>query len=176
MCNSHHISSFVEPLLRFLDINVNLRDSYYGKRRADVFVPSFDGVLNVVNVVTVDVCKKNAFKNAQFEYKRKKYANPLKELKHVRHVDYQICTFAISLYGRLGTTAVDFIDDYENLIKRRMNKRFDRRLWLNRIVFTIFKLIPEMIWKALMSVSARYRDIAVVRFDGVKACFEDIDF
>ncbi|KAL0226776.1 hypothetical protein P9112_014100 [Eukaryota sp. TZLM1-RC] len=44
-----------------------------------------------------------------------------------------------------------------------MNKRFDRRLWLNRIVFTIFKSIPKMISKALMSVSAHYEEIAVVR-------------
>ncbi|KAL0206154.1 hypothetical protein P9112_001461 [Eukaryota sp. TZLM1-RC] len=140
MCNSYHIESFVEPLLRSLDINESVRDSEYGKRRADVVVPSFDDVMNVVDVVTVDVCKKNALRNAQSEvsplddselYKRKKYANPLKELKHVRHVDYQICPFAISLYGRLGNTAMNFIDDFENLVKRRMNKRFDRRLWLN---------------------------------------------
>ncbi|KAL0213704.1 hypothetical protein P9112_005888 [Eukaryota sp. TZLM1-RC] len=175
MCNSYHIESFVEPLLRSLDINENVRDSEYGKRRADVVVPSFDDVLNVVDVVTVDVCKKNALRNAQTE-KRKKYANPLKELKHVRHVDYQICPFAISLYGRLGKTAINFIDDFENLVKRRMNKRFDRRLWLNRIVFTIFKSIPKLIPKALMSVSAHYEDIAAVRFEGVEACFEDIDF
>ncbi|KAL0216345.1 hypothetical protein P9112_008529 [Eukaryota sp. TZLM1-RC] len=184
MCNSYHIESFVEPLLRSLDINESVRDSEYGKPRADVVVPSFDDVMNVVDVVTVDVCKKNALKNAQSEvsplddselYKRKKYANPLKELKHVRHVDYQICPFAIS-YGRLGKTALNFIDDFENLVKRRMNKRFDRRLWLNRIVFTIFKSIPKMISKALMSVSAHYEEIAVVRFDGVEACFEDIDF
>ncbi|KAL0206130.1 hypothetical protein P9112_001437 [Eukaryota sp. TZLM1-RC] len=147
-----------------------------------------------ISNVTVDVCKKNALKNAQSEvsplddselYKRKKYANPLKELKHVRHVDYQICPFAISLYGRLGKTALNFIDDFENLVKKRMNKRFDRRLWLNfffkkkwlnRIVFTIFKSIPKMISKALMSVSAHYENIAAVRFDGVEACFEDIDF
>ncbi|KAL0211123.1 hypothetical protein P9112_009421 [Eukaryota sp. TZLM1-RC] len=88
MCNSYHIESFVEPLLRSLDINESVRDSEYGKRRADVVVPSFDDVMNFVDVVTVDVCKKNALKNAQSEvsplddselYKRKKYANPLKE-------------------------------------------------------------------------------------------------
>ncbi|KAL0208610.1 hypothetical protein P9112_011197 [Eukaryota sp. TZLM1-RC] len=87
-----HTESFVEPLLRSLDINESVRDSEYGKRRADVVVPSFDDVMNVVDVVIVDVCKKNALKNAQSEvsplddselYKRKKYANPLKELKHV---------------------------------------------------------------------------------------------
>ncbi|KAL0210197.1 hypothetical protein P9112_010281 [Eukaryota sp. TZLM1-RC] len=114
--------------------------------------------------------------NQDFLYKILICLQELKELKHVRHVDYQICPFAISLYGRLGKTAMNFIDDFENLVKRRMNKRFDRRLWLNRIVFTIFKSIPKMISKALMSVSAHYEEIAVVRFDGVEACFEDIDF
>ncbi|KAL0223685.1 hypothetical protein P9112_003075 [Eukaryota sp. TZLM1-RC] len=172
MCNSYHIESFVEPLLSSLDINESVKDSEYGKRRADVVVPS--GCL-----------QKNALKNAQSEvspldhselYKRKKYANPLKKLKHVRHLDYQICPFAISLYGHLGNTAMNFIDDFENLVNRRMNKRFDRRLWLNCIVFTIFKSIPKMISKALMAVSAHDEGIAVVRFDGVEACFEDIDF
>ncbi|KAL0205878.1 hypothetical protein P9112_001185 [Eukaryota sp. TZLM1-RC] len=67
MCNSYHIESFVEPLLRSLDINESVRDSEYGQRRADVVVPSFDDVMNVVDVVTVDVCKKNALKNAQSE-------------------------------------------------------------------------------------------------------------
>ncbi|KAL0210161.1 hypothetical protein P9112_010245 [Eukaryota sp. TZLM1-RC] len=172
MCNSYHIESFVEPLLRSLDINESVRDSEYGKRRADVVVPS-----GCLQEKCLEKCSIRSIPLDDSElYKRKKYANPLKELKHVRHVDYQICPFAISLYGRLGKTAMNFIDDFENLVKRRMNKRFDRRLWLNRIVFTIFKTIPKMISKALMSVSAHYEEIAVVRFDGVEACFEDIDF
>ncbi|KAL0210160.1 hypothetical protein P9112_010244 [Eukaryota sp. TZLM1-RC] len=172
MCNSYHIESFVEPLLRSLDINESVRDSEYGKRRADVVVPS-----GCMQEKCLEKCSIRSIPLDDSElYKRKKYANPLKELKHVRHVDYQICPFAISLYGRLGKTALNFIDDFENLVKKRMNKRFDRRLWLNRIVFTIFKSIPKMISKALMSVSAHYENIAAVRFDGVEACFEDIDF
>ncbi|KAL0210902.1 hypothetical protein P9112_009200 [Eukaryota sp. TZLM1-RC] len=68
-----------------LDINGNDRDSEYEKRRADVVVPFFDDVLNVVDIVTVDVCMTNALRNAQSEvssfnvselYKRKKYATP----------------------------------------------------------------------------------------------------
>ncbi|KAL0226787.1 hypothetical protein P9112_014111 [Eukaryota sp. TZLM1-RC] len=67
MCNSYHSELFAEPLLRCLDVNENVRDSEYGTQRADVAVPSFDDVLNVVDVVTVDVCKKNALRNAQSE-------------------------------------------------------------------------------------------------------------
>ncbi|KAL0216298.1 hypothetical protein P9112_008482 [Eukaryota sp. TZLM1-RC] len=159
MCNSYHIESFVEPLLRSLDINESVRDSEYGKRRADVVVPS-----GCLQEKCLEKCSIRSIPLDDSElYKRKKYANPLKELKHVRHVDYQICPFAISLYGRLGKTALNFIDDFENLVKKRMNKHFDRRLWLNRIVFTIFKSIPKMISKALMSVSAHYENIAAVR-------------
>ncbi|KAL0214297.1 hypothetical protein P9112_006481 [Eukaryota sp. TZLM1-RC] len=44
-----------------------------------------------------------------------------------------------------------------------MNQRFDRHLWLNRIVSTTFKAIPKMISKALMYVSPHYEDIAAVR-------------
>ncbi|KAL0226380.1 hypothetical protein P9112_013704 [Eukaryota sp. TZLM1-RC] len=166
------LNLFVEPLLRSLDINESVRDSEYGKRRADVVVPS-----GCLQEKCLEKCSIRSIPLDDSElYKRKKYANPLKELKHVRHVDYQIFPFAISLYGRLGKTALNFIDDFENLVKKRMNKRFDRRLWLNRIVFTIFKSIPKMISKALMSVSAHYENIAAVRFDGVEACFEDIDF
>ncbi|KAL0226881.1 hypothetical protein P9112_014205 [Eukaryota sp. TZLM1-RC] len=185
VCNSYNIESFVEPLLRFLDINENVKDSTYGKRRADVVVSSFDDVLNVVDVVTVDVCKKNALKNAQSEisaldyselYKHEKYANPLKEFKHVRHVYHQICPFAISFYGHLEKTAMNLIDDGEIHIQTRMNQLFDRRMLLNRIVFTLFKTIPKMISKDLMSVCAHHEDIAVVRFYGVEACIEDIDF
>ncbi|KAL0224393.1 hypothetical protein P9112_003783 [Eukaryota sp. TZLM1-RC] len=73
MCNSYHIESFVEPLLRSLDINESVRDSEYGKRRADVVVPSFDDVLNVVGVVTVEnnfifnLDFKNAFNSVKRE-------------------------------------------------------------------------------------------------------------
>ncbi|KAL0224334.1 hypothetical protein P9112_003724 [Eukaryota sp. TZLM1-RC] len=170
MCNSYHIESFVEPLLRSLDINENVRDSEYGKRRADVVVPS-----GCMQEKCLEKCSIRSIPLDDSElYKRKKYANPLKELKHVRHVDYQICPFAISLYGRLGKTALNFIDDFENLVKKRMNKRFDRRLWLNRIVFTIFKSIPKMISKALMSVSAHYENIAATVVLKINITFQRI--
>ncbi|KAL0206232.1 hypothetical protein P9112_001539 [Eukaryota sp. TZLM1-RC] len=35
-------------------------DDSFGKRRADLVAPGIDGVLNVVDVVSVDVCKNSA--------------------------------------------------------------------------------------------------------------------
>ncbi|KAL0235148.1 hypothetical protein GEMRC1_001730 [Eukaryota sp. GEM-RC1] len=70
MCKSYKIESFVEPLLRSLEINNSKNsdsDKTFGKRRADVIVPSVNDELTVVDVITVDVCKKSAFKDAKNE-------------------------------------------------------------------------------------------------------------
>ncbi|KAL0244852.1 hypothetical protein GEMRC1_008934 [Eukaryota sp. GEM-RC1] len=120
MCKSYKIESFVEPLLRSLKINNSKNsdsDKTFGKRRADVIVPSVNDELTVVDVITVDVCRKSAFKDAKHEvsplnsseqYKRNKYDEPLTALKHIRHVEYKLCPFAISIYGRLGRDAFVF--------------------------------------------------------------------
>ncbi|KAL0229007.1 hypothetical protein GEMRC1_013627 [Eukaryota sp. GEM-RC1] len=118
MCKSYKIESIVKPLLRSLEIN-NLKnsdsDKTFGKRRADVVVPSVNDELSVVDVITGDVCNKSAFKDAKNEVspldfskqnKKNKYDEPLTALKHIRHVEYKLCPFAISIYGRLGRDAL----------------------------------------------------------------------
>ncbi|KAL0213822.1 hypothetical protein P9112_006006 [Eukaryota sp. TZLM1-RC] len=58
MCKSFNIEAFIEPLVRKLSSDQTY-DSF-GKRRADLVAPGTDGVLNVVDVVSVDVCKNSA--------------------------------------------------------------------------------------------------------------------
>ncbi|KAL0248772.1 hypothetical protein GEMRC1_004006 [Eukaryota sp. GEM-RC1] len=189
MCKSYKIESFVEPLLRSLEpsnnCNVEKQKNFFGKRRADVVVPSSLDKLFVVDVVSVDVCKKTSLKNASSETspldiseqaKQDKYKKPLMALKHVKHVEYQLCPFAVSIYGRLGKSALIFLNDFGKILKNRMNKRFDHMLWLNRIVFTVFKTVPLIISKAFLTVSTFYEDKAVVRFDSDGCCFNDIKF
>ncbi|KAL0231253.1 hypothetical protein GEMRC1_010658 [Eukaryota sp. GEM-RC1] len=189
MCKSYKIESFVEPLLRSLEpsnnCNVEKQNQFFGKRRADVVVPSSSDKLFVVDVVSVDVCKKTSLKNASSETspldiseqaKQDKYRKPLMALKHVKHVEYELCPFAVSIYGRLGKSALNFLNDFGKIVKNMMNKRFDHTLWLNRIVFTVFKTVPLIISKALLAVSAFYEDKAVVRFDSEGCCFNDIKF
>ncbi|KAL0227593.1 hypothetical protein RCL1_003737 [Eukaryota sp. TZLM3-RCL] len=60
MCKSHKVESVIEPLLRILAENED--DHCSGQRRADVIIPSLNGRLHVVDVVTVDVCKCTADK------------------------------------------------------------------------------------------------------------------
>ncbi|KAL0246819.1 hypothetical protein GEMRC1_008025 [Eukaryota sp. GEM-RC1] len=59
MCKSYKIESFIEPLLRSLDINQHSKkENSYGHRRADLIIPSSSESLTVIDVVSVDVCKK----------------------------------------------------------------------------------------------------------------------
>ncbi|KAL0221748.1 hypothetical protein RCL1_001602 [Eukaryota sp. TZLM3-RCL] len=87
MCKSHKVESFVKPLLRKLAENED--DDSSGQRHADVIIPSPNGRLHVIEVVTVDVCKSTADKlcfsetsaldNAE-QVKRLKYEKPLSKI------------------------------------------------------------------------------------------------
>ncbi|KAL0225746.1 hypothetical protein P9112_013070 [Eukaryota sp. TZLM1-RC] len=57
MCKSFNIEAFIEPLVRKLSPH-QTGDSL-GERRAELVAPGIDGVVNVVDVVLVDVCKKS---------------------------------------------------------------------------------------------------------------------
>ncbi|KAL0228935.1 hypothetical protein GEMRC1_013555 [Eukaryota sp. GEM-RC1] len=136
MCKSYKIESFIEPLLRSLDINQHSKkENSYGQRRADLIIPSSSESLTVIDVVSVDVCKKSCNKFVTKEIspldiaeniKQRKYADPLKNLKHIVHVDYSLVPFAISISGRLGKLALKFLDEFAKVVARRTNKTFDR--------------------------------------------------
>ncbi|KAL0216843.1 hypothetical protein RCL1_007326 [Eukaryota sp. TZLM3-RCL] len=178
------VESFVEPLLRKLAENED--DDSSGQRRADVIIPSSNGrCWHVVDVVTVDVCKSTADKfcfsetspldNAE-QGKRLKYEKPLLTVKSVHHVKYELCPFAVSLFGNLGKSAPNFLQDFKVLVSGRHNKRFDSSLWTNRLVFTIFKMVPLVISRSLEAVSVILESKAGVRLDESHVCFDDIDF
>ncbi|KAL0220574.1 hypothetical protein RCL1_000428 [Eukaryota sp. TZLM3-RCL] len=183
MCKSHKVESFVEPLLRKLAENED--DDSSGQRRADVIIPSSNGTLHVVDVVTVDVCKSTADKfcfsetspldNAE-QGERLKYEKPLSKVKSVHHVKYELCPFAVSLFGNLGKSALNFLQDFKVLVSGRHNKLFDSSFWTNRLVFTIFKMVPLVISRSLEAVSAVLESKAGVRLDESDVCFDDIDF
>ncbi|KAL0219682.1 hypothetical protein P9112_005335 [Eukaryota sp. TZLM1-RC] len=96
MCKSHHIEAFVEPLVRMLS-SENEDENTFGKRRADLITPGSDGVIKVVDVVTVDVCKDSAIAFAKKDEtpfcfaekcKIKKYNEVLSQLERVEYVKY----------------------------------------------------------------------------------------
>ncbi|KAL0206672.1 hypothetical protein P9112_001979 [Eukaryota sp. TZLM1-RC] len=173
MCKNFNIDAFIEPLVRKL--SSDQIDDSFGKRRADLVAPGIDGVLNVVDIVSVDVCKNSAARlvyfadsplsNAQ-KKKIKKYEEPLAQLGRVEHVKYQFVPFAISLFGTIGPSG----------LLNRSGKTMNSTFWLNRIVFCIFKSIPTMISMALLAVGVEYERNAVSRFSNSDACLEDIEF
>ncbi|KAL0219185.1 hypothetical protein P9112_004838 [Eukaryota sp. TZLM1-RC] len=98
MCKSHRIEAFVEPLVRKLSPE-NEDENTFGKRRVDLITPGSDGVIKVVDVVTVDVCKDSAIGYANKDEtalcfaekcKIKKHNEPLSQLGRVEHVKEQI--------------------------------------------------------------------------------------
>ncbi|KAL0227168.1 hypothetical protein P9112_014492 [Eukaryota sp. TZLM1-RC] len=176
MCKSFNIEAFIEPLVRKLSSDQT--DDSFGKRRADLVAPGIDGVLNVVDVVSVDVCKNSAARlvysadsplsNAE-KKKIKKYEEPLAQLGRVEHVKYQFVPFAISLFGNIGPSGLHYLENFKKVLLNRSGKTMNSTFWLNRIVFCIFKSIPTMISKALLAIGVEYERNAVSRFSNSDA-------
>ncbi|KAL0214712.1 hypothetical protein P9112_006896 [Eukaryota sp. TZLM1-RC] len=184
MCKSHHIEAFVEPLVRRLS-SENEDGNTFGKRRADSITPASDGVIKLVDVVTVDVCKDSAFDFVKRDEtllcfaeksKIKKYNEPLSQLGRVELVKYQLVPFAVSLFGNIGISAIKFLEGFRSLIKERAGKGLNFNFWHNRIVFSILKAISEMLTKALIQLGIEYENRAIKRLDVVDACTEVIEF
>ncbi|KAL0216348.1 hypothetical protein P9112_008532 [Eukaryota sp. TZLM1-RC] len=123
MCKSFNIEAFIEPLVHKLSSDQT--DDSFGKRRADLVAPGIDGVLNVVDVVSVDVCKNSAARlvysadsplsNAE-KKKIKKYEEPLAQIGRVEHVKYQFVPFAISLFGNIGPSGLHFFENFKKSV------------------------------------------------------------
>ncbi|KAL0218355.1 hypothetical protein P9112_004008 [Eukaryota sp. TZLM1-RC] len=121
MCKSFNIEFFIEPLVNKLSSDQT--DDFFCKRRADLVAPGIDGVPNVVDVVSVDVCKNSAARLVYFadspyfnaeKRKTKKYETPLAQLGRVEHVKYQFVPFAISLFGNIGPSGLHFLNTSKN--------------------------------------------------------------
>ncbi|KAL0219999.1 hypothetical protein P9112_005652 [Eukaryota sp. TZLM1-RC] len=184
MCKSFNIEAFIEPLIRKL--TPDQTDDSLSKRRADLVAPGIDDVLNVVDVVSVDVCKNSAARlvyladslilsNAE-KKKTKKYEEPLAQLGRVEHVKYLFVSFAISLFGNIGPSGLHFFQNFKKVLLNRSRKKKNSNCWFNRIAFCIFKSIPTMISKALLAIGVEYERNAVSRFSNSDACLEDIEY
>ncbi|KAL0226999.1 hypothetical protein P9112_014323 [Eukaryota sp. TZLM1-RC] len=104
-----NLEAFIEPLVRKL--SPNQTDDSCGNRRANLVAPGINGVLNVVDVVSVEVCKNSVARllssadSPLFNAEKKKikgYEEPLVQLGGVQHVKYQFVPFTISLFGNIG--------------------------------------------------------------------------
>ncbi|KAL0216737.1 hypothetical protein P9112_008921 [Eukaryota sp. TZLM1-RC] len=133
MCKSHHIEAFVEPLVRKLSPDKE-DDNTFGKRRADLITPGSDGVIKVVDVVTVDVCKESAIDFAKQDEtllcfaekcKIKKYNEPLSQLGCDEHVKHELVPFAVSLFANIGILGIKILEGFRCLNKERAGKELN---------------------------------------------------
>ncbi|KAL0219170.1 hypothetical protein P9112_004823 [Eukaryota sp. TZLM1-RC] len=126
MCKIFNIEAFIEPLVRKLCPDQT--DDSFGKRRADLVAPGIDGVLNGVDVVSVDVCKNSAARlvysaDLPLSNAEKQYEEPLEQLGRVEHVKYQFVPFAISLFGNIGPSGLQFFEDFKKVLLNRSGKK-----------------------------------------------------
>ncbi|KAL0228302.1 hypothetical protein RCL1_004445 [Eukaryota sp. TZLM3-RCL] len=84
MCKSHKIKSFVELLLRKLAENED--DDSSSQRRADVIIPSSNGRLHVVEVVTFHVCKSTVHKFVLEKHQPLDNTEQGQRLKYEKHL------------------------------------------------------------------------------------------
>ncbi|KAL0223590.1 hypothetical protein P9112_002980 [Eukaryota sp. TZLM1-RC] len=130
MYKSHHIEAFVEPLVRKLS---------HRKCRADLIAPRSNGVIKVVEVVTVDLCKESAIDLAKKDEtplwfaeksKIKKYNKPSSQPGRVEHAKLQVVPFAVSFFVNIGISGIKFLEVYTwrlPLTKHYVSRRFSRR-------------------------------------------------
>ncbi|KAL0215984.1 hypothetical protein P9112_008168 [Eukaryota sp. TZLM1-RC] len=102
--------------------------------------------------------------NAETE-KLQKYEESVAQLGRVEHPKYQFVPFAISLFGNIGPSGLDF---FEN--------RSRSTFWSNRIVFCVFWSVPTMISRTLLAIGVEYKRNAVSRFSNSDVCLEDIEY
>ncbi|KAL0224286.1 hypothetical protein P9112_003676 [Eukaryota sp. TZLM1-RC] len=93
-------------------------------------------------------------------FKIKKYNELLSKLSSQQRAKYNLYPFVFSLFGSLAPTAIRFLADFEMIVKRTTNRNFNRLLWQNRIVFSIFKGMLKMVSDALLSLGFHHERIA----------------
>ncbi|KAL0224101.1 hypothetical protein P9112_003491 [Eukaryota sp. TZLM1-RC] len=172
-CASFNLEAFIEPLGRKMSLDQT--DDSFGKRRADLGAPGIDGVLNFVDVVSID-CIPLIRRYLTPKKEDIKYEKLLAQLGRVEHVKYQFVPFAISLFGNIGPSGLHFFENFKKVLLNRSGKTMNSTFRLNRVVFCIFKSIPTMISKALLAIGVEYERNAVSRFSNSDAYLEGIEF
>ncbi|KAL0223669.1 hypothetical protein P9112_003059 [Eukaryota sp. TZLM1-RC] len=167
MCKSHRIESFLEPLWSNL---FDAEDDFHKNNRGDVILPGVDGSFILMDVMSVDPCNAanerlanygihNPLSNAE-NFKTKTYNEPLSKLTSQQHAKYNLYPFVFSLFGSPAPTVIRFLADFEMIVKRKTKKNFNRLIWQNRIMFSMFKGMLKMVSDALLSLESHYERVA----------------
>ncbi|KAL0239893.1 hypothetical protein GEMRC1_010001 [Eukaryota sp. GEM-RC1] len=159
MFKSYNYSCKIEPLLKHYSDN-NVCDS----RRGDLIAPFLDSSQVVVDFTTVDPFAKvyqdsilndsNGHLEKAEQRKCSNYADALQKLNENLYSKFSFVPSAISIFGNIGPAGLKFFSDF-SLLCRSNGKVFNSAVWINRIMFALYRSIP----KYLCSIYSKlYRD------------------
>ncbi|KAL0208483.1 hypothetical protein P9112_011070 [Eukaryota sp. TZLM1-RC] len=159
MFKCYNFSCKVEPLLKHYS-----DDNLFNSRRGDLIAPFVDSSQVVVDFTTVDpfafvyrddvLLSTNGHLNKAKDRKRDKYTEILNDLNKNLYSKFSFVPFAFSIFGNIGQSALNFINDFGNLC-RSSGKNFAENLWKNRIIFALYRSVPKYL--SLM-MSKLYKD------------------
>ncbi|KAL0205977.1 hypothetical protein P9112_001284 [Eukaryota sp. TZLM1-RC] len=159
MFKCYNFSCKVEPLLKHYS-----DDNLFNSRRGDLIAPFVDSSQVVVDFTTVDpfafvyrddvLLSTNGHLNKAEDRKRDKYTEILNDLNKNLYSKFSFVPFAFSIFGNIGQSALNFINDFGNLC-RSSGKNFAENLWKNRIIFALYRSVPKYL--SLM-MSKLYKD------------------
>ncbi|KAL0207401.1 hypothetical protein P9112_012029 [Eukaryota sp. TZLM1-RC] len=157
MFKCYNFSCKVEPLLKHYS-----DDNLFNSRRGDLI--AVDSSQVVVDFTTVDpfafvyrddvLLSTNGHLNKAEDRKRDKYTEILNDLNKNLYSKFSFVPFAFSIFGNIGQSALNFINDFGNLC-RSSGKNFAENLWKNRIIFALYRSVP--MYLSLM-MSKLYKD------------------
>ncbi|KAL0225941.1 hypothetical protein P9112_013265 [Eukaryota sp. TZLM1-RC] len=147
MFKCYNLRCKVEPLLRHYSNN-----NLFNSRRGDLIVPFVDSSQIVVDFATVNpfafvyrdvvLHSANGHLNKAEDRNRDKYTEILNDLDKNLYSKFSFVPFAFSIFGNIGQSALNFINDFGNLC-RSSGKNFAENLWKNRIIFALYRSVPK---------------------------------
>ncbi|KAL0226082.1 hypothetical protein P9112_013406 [Eukaryota sp. TZLM1-RC] len=123
MFKCYNFGCKVEPLLKH-----NSDDNLFNSRRGDLIAPFVDSSqVVVVDFTTVDpfafiyrddvLLSTNGHLNKAEDRKRDKYTEILNDLNKNLYSKFSFVPFAFSIFGNIGQSALNFINDFGNLCR-----------------------------------------------------------
>ncbi|KAL0222832.1 hypothetical protein P9112_002222 [Eukaryota sp. TZLM1-RC] len=88
-----------------------------------------------------------------------KYNEPSSKFSGQQHAKYNLCSFVSSIWFTCSN-GYTFFAELEMIVKSRINRNFNRLVWQNRIVCSIFKQMLKMVSDAFLSLGSHYKRVA----------------
>ncbi|KAL0213128.1 hypothetical protein RCL1_006754 [Eukaryota sp. TZLM3-RCL] len=131
-CKSLKVVSTMEPLL---NLPVNSKNTWFSKSRGDLHLQWLDSRELIVDTTTVYFkssgnvkmlsCNADSILKRSEELKKDKYSSIIAWLNQTRQHKLVFLPLAISLNGRLGSSAEAFFKDFETMIRKGGKSYFE---------------------------------------------------